>query len=151
MKTILILRLAGLYLPTPAKSTIALSRTKTAFKAQTALMVARGQQFESPLPDDGDGQAWHTVFKTDEESADDFMGFMPNPATGGAELTYRLAEGEIATLKIFDITGHLTATMQLFGNGIYRLPITTYRPGVYPYTITIGGKTMFKDKLVIIR
>lgn len=152
MKTILILRLAGLYLPTPAKSTIALSRTKTAFKAQTALMVARGQQFESPLPDDGDGQAWHTVFKTDGGTADGTVGnFMPNPASDVAQFNYRLADGTGAELVVYDYTGRAIERAQLTGSGSYALDMKRYTSGMYLYSVVANGNELTKGKLVVIK
>lgn len=133
-------------------NTIALSRTKTAFKAQTALMVARGQQFESPLPDDGDGMAWHTVFKADDDTADGTIGdFMPNPADDIAQFNYRLLDGSTAELVVYDYTGRTIERTQLTGSGNYTLDMGRYTAGIYLYSVVADDNELKSGKLIIIK
>ncbi len=131
---------------------IALSRTKTAFKAQTLLLVARRQQFETLLPDDGDGTAWHTVFKTDgNEAGRPISSFMPNPTTGFTELAYNIESGSVGSITLYDLTGKLLTCTVIQGKGIYRPAIETYSSGLYLYTLAVNGIVTQRDKLVLIK
>lgn len=133
-------------------NSIANSRTKTAYRAQALLFVARGQQFETPLPADEDGAAWHTVFKTnDHNSSAQVSDFAPNPATNSSQLLYNLAQGQTANLAIYDYMGRTIESQQLTGMGNYTLNMQHYTTGMYCYTLTIDGTAVKSGKLLLIK
>ena len=128
---------------------IANSRTKTAFKAQACLYVARGIEFGVLLPtDSGD----YTVFKNNEDAivTNKVSTFKPNPTNSNAQLTYNL-EQETATLSIYDYTGHKIEQVRLTGTGSYQFNTTNYTSGIYVYTVNVNGNAILQDKLVIVK
>ena len=138
---------------TPAEQSllmdIANSRTKTAFKAQACLYVARGIEFGVLLPtDNGD----YTVFKNNEDAivTNKVSTFKPNPANNNAQLSYNL-EQETATLSIYDYTGRKIEQVRLTGTGSYQFNTTNYTSGIYVYTVNVNGNAILQDKLVIVK
>lgn len=128
---------------------IANSRTKTAFKAQTCLYVARGIEFPVLLPTDtGD----YTVFKNAPTVVNNKVGaFVPNPSTQQSQLSYHLNDQETATLSIYDYTGRIIEQTRLTGTGTYQFNASNYPAGMYVYAATIDGNIVLQDKLVIIK
>ena len=139
---------------TPAEQSlltdIANSRTKTAFKAQTCLYVARGIEFPVLLPTDaGD----YTVFKNDETTAlqDKVSAAIPNPTANETSFNYQLETNETAKLSVFDLNGRLLHQNTLTGNGTYVLNTAQMPTGMYIYTISINGTEQTRAKLTIIK
>ena len=133
---------------------IAYSRTKTAFKAQTLLFMARGEQFPVELPiDEDEGSGWQTTFKTDNHilPIGQISSFMPNPATNTTEIVYRLVPDCIALLELYDINGRKITQAFLENSGIYNLDTEKYVPGVYFCRITHNGIEVYSSKIVIIK
>ena len=128
---------------------IANSRTKTSFKAQTCLYVARGMEFPVLLPTDaGD----YTVFKNDATVVSNKVSsFVPNPSTQQSQLPYHLNDQETATLSIYDYTGRIIEQVRLTGTGTYQFNAGNYPAGMYVYAVTIDGNIVLQDKLVIIK
>jgi len=139
---------------TPAEQSlltdIANSRTKTAFKAQTCLYVARGIEFPVLLPTDaGD----YTVFKNDETTAlqDKVSLAIPNPTANETSFNYQLETNETAKLSVFDLNGRLLQQAAWAGSGTYVLNTSQMSTGMYIYTISINGTEQTRAKLTIIK
>ena len=133
---------------------IANSRTKTAFKAQTLLFAARGEQFPVELPiDDDTGTTWQTMFKTDDHTLPigRISSFMPNPATNIAEIAYQINVGQTATLDIYNSNGQRISKILLENSGVYSLDTQSYPNGVYFCRISCNGIEMQSQKLVVIK
>lgn len=124
------------------------SRTKTAFKAQTCLYVARGKEFPVLLPTDSGSD--YTVFKQEPNNTKVSIA-MPNPATDQALFNYNLDTKEIALLQLFDIQGKLVHESKWENSGTYTLNTSQMPPALYVYVISINGVEMLRSKLIITR
>jgi hypothetical protein len=130
---------------------IADTRTKSAFKAQTCLYVARGIEYPVALPTNA-GETWYTVFKNDATVVNNKVStFVPNPSTQQSQLSYHLNDQETATLSIYDYTGRIIEQTRLTGTGTYQFNASNYPAGMYVYAATIDGNIVLQDKLVIIK
>jgi hypothetical protein len=139
---------------TPAEESllmdIANSRTKTAFKAQTCLYVARGKEFPVLLPTDSGSD--YTVFKqTEEQQLNDakVSPFVPNPSTSTTNLAYQLSNDETGILTIYDYMGRTIANHTFSGSGKYAFNTNNYPIGIYAYTVRINDSIVLQDKLII--
>ncbi len=69
----------------------------------------------------------------------------PNPSTGFFNFSYQIADGEIVTVKIYDVSGKLVQTKQMTANGfIQRMNIDLTEPryanGLYLLEVVAGQK-----------
>lgn len=131
-------------------SSIAHSRTKTAFKAQTCLYVARGREFPVLLPTESGSD--YTVFKQTEEGQLNNVKvspFAPNPSTSTTNLAYQLNSDETGILTIYDYMGRIIAKHTFSGSGKYAFNANNYPMGIYAYTVSVNGSMVLQDKLII--
>lgn len=128
---------------------IANSRTKTSYKAQAILYLARGIDFSVALPTLSSGIGnWHTVFKTDTNGK---VGTLyPNPTQKTISFEHRLAVGQTGKLTIYDLTGKQLSQYPFVGIGQQQLSLAHLQAGMYLYTMQIDGLVVQKDKLVLI-
>ena len=129
-------------------SSIAHSRTKTAFKAQTCLYVARGREFPVLLPTESGSD--YTVFKQEPNNTKVSLA-TPNPATDQTLFSYHLDTKEMAQLQIFDIQGKLVHEAKWENSGTYTLNTNQMPSALYVYVIRINGVEALRSKLIITR
>ena len=76
----------------------------------------------------------------------------PNPNNGAMQMDYDLGTDNNAIMNLFDVTGKLIRSYKLDGNkGSLQLNEQSLHNGIYFYHITIEGKTIKTDKIVIIK
>jgi hypothetical protein len=72
----------------------------------------------------------------------------PNPASAIINLSYNLKHN--STLLIYNSIGQLIEQKQLLKDSkLLELPLTTYANGLYIYTVTANGKTVYQGKFVV--
>ena len=128
---------------------IANSKTKTAFRAQGLLFLAKGMEFPVHLPSIA-GNSAYTTFKTVNNQGLK-MPFIPNVISDMALMEYAFADSEQAELHIYDLNGKLLITQDLKGQGTYKLNAANWQQGVYLYAIARNGEFVYRDKFAIIR
>ena len=128
---------------------IANSKTKTAFRAQGLLFLAKGMEFPVHLPSIN-GNSAYTTFKAamPQKTA---MSFIPNIINDVAFLNHDLGNDGQAQLQIWDLNGKHAISAQLKGKGTYELNANALSQGVYFYTITQNERVICRDKMVIIK
>ncbi len=134
--------------------TIAESNTKTAYKAQALLYVAKGYEFPFEIPKMEGGDAWYTVFKnaTDNSATTlPVIEFSPNPAKNKLQINYTLATNEQANLNLFDINGRLMHFLTVKGQGKQNISVANYPEGLYFYTLEKEGRILHRNKLLIVK
>ena len=141
---------------TPAEESllmnIANSRTKTAFKAQTCLYVARGKEFPVLLPTDSGID--YTVFKQDGIDASNnntLIVAVPNPAQNQTTFHYHLKPTERGVLYLYNIMGQMVHQTTVEGDGSYTLDTSNYPSGVYSYRINTSEGNSSHERLIIVK
>jgi hypothetical protein len=74
----------------------------------------------------------------------------PNPSGGVFTLEANLKNSETGILKIYDLTGSLVTT-QSISSGISEINLESLQNGIYHYEMIIDGKSIQRDKLIIIK
>jgi len=69
----------------------------------------------------------------------------PNPSPGAFNLVYQVEDGELLTLKVYDMNGKLVKQLQPAGTGFVQkasinLQSAEYTSGIYLLKIESGGK-----------
>ena len=75
----------------------------------------------------------------------------PNPATENINIAYRLEEGEVATIKLFDFKGTLLVEQQVTGAGIFVKSTQYLNSGVYFCEAVLNGEALLRNKLVVVK
>jgi len=94
------------------------------------------------------------VEAVEEEAANPtptLLHFVPNPATNTLQMDYRLATGETATLKLYDMLGRELQQHLLAGQGTLQADVQILPNGVYLYTLQSSKGTNLQGKFVIVK
>ncbi|QQS30992.1 MAG: T9SS type A sorting domain-containing protein [Sphingobacteriales bacterium] len=128
---------------------IAESGTKTSYKAQTLLYLAKTIEFPVELPALANGgDNWYTSFKNWNNQS--LFRLYPNPTTQTAFINCTLSKDEEAILTIYNSIGKRVSTNSFKNSGTFNIDVHHFTSGLYFYTVSLNGKTIFKDKLVIL-
>jgi hypothetical protein len=128
---------------------VANSSTKTGYKAQAILYLARGIEFPVVLPALSNGTGnWHTVFKTDTNGKVSTL--YPNPTQSTISFEHQLITGQRGKLIIYDLLGKQISQHTFVGSGQQELSIAHLSAGMYLYTIQVDDLIIQKAKLVLI-
>lgn len=77
---------------------------------------------------------------------------MPNPATGTTLIRYELGQNERVSFDVMDITGKRVQAqdlgMQPAGEHQFNLNIANLAPGMYTYTLNVGGERATRKMIV---
>jgi uncharacterized repeat protein (TIGR03803 family) len=85
-------------------------------------------------------------------SSDILISLYPNPSNGNITLSYDLEENENAIITLYDVTGKLLDKVILNPNlTSMSLNKTYFKAGLYYYCISVNGKKVKTEKLVIIK
>jgi len=128
---------------------IAGSGTKTSYKAQALLYLAKTIEFPVELPALANGGGnWYTSFKNMQ---DKIGAVYPNPAQNGISFKHRLQTGENGTLQIFSLTGKEMDRYGFDGDGIRQIDLNGFQTGLYFCTFSINGTVVRNGKLSVIK
>lgn len=128
---------------------IANSSTKTSYKAQAILYLARGIEFPVVLPALSNGTGnWHTVFKTDTNGKVSTL--YPNPAQNTIHFEHQLSTEQKGKLLIYDLVGKEIMQHTFVGNGQQELSVAQLPAGMYLYVMKIDETIVQKSQLVLI-
>jgi len=128
---------------------IAESGTKTSYKAQTLLYLAKTIEFPVALPalaNGGDNR--YTSFKNLQDKV---SAIYPNPSNHTATLSYDLDTRETALFILYSPIGQILDTATFIGSGKYLIDVHKYTDGLYFYSVSINGKPFISNKFVIVK
>ncbi len=130
--------------------TIANSKTKTAFDAQTHLRIADLVYYPIDLPDlsllpHNQGRKKSVI------SSSTIATVSSNPIKDSGIISYNLPTNGTAILHIFDITGKKIREEKIQNKGIYRVGGEDFSNGLYIYTISFNQEILHREKIIIAR
>lgn len=135
---------------------IALSTTKTAYNAQAVLYLAYGEEYPLELADSPSILAQNSNlwvnFKAENLAKDQVVSKLyPNPSNNFVSMDYNLANEQIATLDIYNMSGILVSKHSMNGKGKLAFSINELVSGIYYYEVNSTQGILTRDKLLVIK
>ncbi|QQS30861.1 MAG: T9SS type A sorting domain-containing protein [Sphingobacteriales bacterium] len=128
---------------------IAESGTKTSYKAQALLYLAKTIEFPVELPVLANGgDTWYTSFKNLQDKV---SAIYPNPSNHTATLSYDLDSRETALFILYSPIGQVLNTATFIDSGEYLIDVHNYTASLYFYSVSINGSPVTVNKFLIVK
>jgi len=127
-------------------------RTKTAYKAQTLLHVARGMYFPVAIPEFTPPSSGGGHKQSIEIASQSLVSLIhPNPISSVSYLKYNLGTSETAQLHIFNLYGQKIYSKILKGNSSIMIEAKNFENGMYLYVVEQKGTILLKEKIFVVK